>query len=155
MDQKGRLMRLALKYGLPVTIVVILWVVIARFIFPLDPKSSANFVAPVIFNLAEILAIYFGIKAGASVAGQGTLRTSIMTGLSIALVYALSSCLFFALLYLIVGPKLFLSEPMAQNRPVWQIALLAYAGMFFGALILGLIYSLIISLLLRRSLKSH
>ncbi|SRR6266511_5536771 len=141
-------MKVALRYGLPVTIVVILWVAITRFIFPLDPKSSANLIAPVIFNLAEIVAIYLGIKASERTAGQRSFKSSIVAGLSVAFVYAVSSCLFFALLYLIVGPKLLLSEPMSRNYPLWQVALFAYVGMFFGSLILGLIYSTIISFLL-------
>jgi hypothetical protein len=45
------------------------------------------------------------------------------------------------------------NEPMAQNYPMWQVALAAYAGMFFGALILGLMYSTAISFMLVRVKK--
>jgi hypothetical protein len=56
-------MRIALKYGLLITLVVVVWVVVARFLFPIDPKSSLNVLAPVFFNVAEVLAILFGIRA--------------------------------------------------------------------------------------------
>ncbi len=45
------------------------------------------------------------------------------------------------------------NEPMTQNYPMWQAALAAFAGMFFGALILGLVYSTVISFLLGESKK--
>jgi hypothetical protein len=144
-------MRIALKYGLLITLVVVVWVVVARFLFPVGPKSSLNVLAPVIFNLAEILAILFGIRARQRESSDElNFKEGTKTGLSIAFVYALSSCLFFFLLFVFVGSKLMASEPMAQTRPMWQVALLAYAGLFFGALIFGLIYSAIISFVLVR-----
>jgi len=73
--------------------------------------------------------------------------------MAISLVYGISSCLFFFIVFLFVGPRLMANEPMAQNYPMWQVALAAYAGMFFGALILGLVYSTIVSFLLVRARK--
>jgi hypothetical protein len=143
-------MRIALKYGLPVTLIVIIWVVFARFLFPIAPESGLQFLAPVLFNIAEFIAIYLGIRAAGRAVGEMSFKASLKVGVSIAFVYAASSCLFFVVLYLIVGPKLLLSEPMAQNYPLWQVALGAYAGLFFGALILGLIYSAVVSFLLAR-----
>jgi ABC-type phosphate/phosphonate transport system permease subunit len=58
--------------------------------------------------------------------------------------------LFFVLEYFVAGPKLLLSEAGAQNRPLWQVAAMAYAGLFFGSLIFGLIYSTVISFFLAR-----
>lgn len=54
---------------------------------------------------------------------------------------------------LLVGPGLMANEPMAQDYPIWQTALAAFAGMFFVAVILGLVYSTVISILLVRSRK--
>jgi hypothetical protein len=54
-------------------------------------------------------------------------------------------------MFLLVGPKLMANEPMAQNYPMWQVALGAFAGMFFGALILGLVYSTLVSFMLVRA----
>ena len=42
------------------------------------------------------------------------------------------------------------AEPMAANYPIWKVALQAFAGMFFGSLILGLVYSTIISFFLAK-----
>ncbi len=143
-------MKIALKYGLLITFVVVLWVVITHFLFPLDPQSKLNGLAPVIFNLAAIVSLYLGIRER-----QGTSEMSfkegLNTGLSISVVYALGSCLFFLLMFLLIGPKLMANEAMAQTEmPLWQLALIAFAGMFFGSLILGLVYSTIISFLLAK-----
>jgi hypothetical protein len=143
-------MRIALKYGLLITLVLVVWVVVTRFIFALDPKSGLNVLAPVVFNVAEILAILFGVRTRQREHGELNFKEGTKTGLSIAFVYSLSACLFFFILFLIIGPRLLGSEPMAQTHPMWQVALFAYAGLFFGSLILGLVYSAIISFALAR-----
>lgn len=141
-------MKLALKYGLMITLVVVLWVVFMRLIFPVSPATS-NAVAPILFNLAALVAIYFGIKERAST-HEITFKEGLGTGLSIALVYAVSACLFFFVSYLVIGPRLLASEPLAEIYPLWQVALLSYAGMFFGALLAGLIFSTVISFFIVR-----
>jgi Na+/H+-translocating membrane pyrophosphatase len=143
-------MKIAIKYGLSITLVVVLWVLITHFLFPLAPESKANILGPILFNLAAIVAIYLGMKARAA-EGELSFKQGINTGMAISLVYAISSCLFFLIVFLFVGPRLMANEPMAQNYPMWQVALAAYAGLFFGALILGLIYSTVISFMLVRS----
>ena len=143
-------MKIAIKYGLSIALVVVLWVLVTHFLFPLAPESKVNVLAPVLFNLATIVAIYLGIKARAATE-ELSFKQGIKTGLAISLVYAISSCLFFFIVFLFVGPRLMSNEPMAQSYPMWQVALAAYAGMFFGALILGLIYSTVISFMLVRS----
>ncbi len=59
-------MKIALKYGLLITTVVVVWVLLTRFLFPLAPESPANVLAPILFNVAAIAAIYLGIKARTS-----------------------------------------------------------------------------------------
>jgi uncharacterized membrane protein len=59
-------MKTAIKYGLSITLVVVLWVLVTHFIFPLAPDSKANTLGPILFNLAAIVAIYLGIKARAA-----------------------------------------------------------------------------------------
>ncbi len=145
-------MKIATKYGLLITLVVVLWVLVTHFLFPLARESKANILAPILFNLAAIVAIYLGIKASAA-NGELSFKQGIKTGMAISLVYGISSCLFFFIVFLFVGPRLMANEPMAQNYPMWQVALAAYAGMFFGALILGLVYSTIVSFLLVRARK--
>jgi len=145
-------MKIAIKYGLAITLVVVLWVLVTHFLFPLAPESKANILAPIFFNLAAIVAIYLGIKASAA-RGELSFKQGIKTGMAISLVYGISSCVFFFIVFLFVGPRLMANEPMAQDYPMWQAALAAFAGMFFGALILGLIYSTIISFMLVRARK--
>lgn len=145
-------MKIAIKYGLSITVVVMLWVLVTHFLFPLAPESKANMLAPVLFNLAAMVAIYLGINASAG-KGELTFKQGIRAGLAISLVYGISSSLFFFIMFLFVGPKFMSNEPMAQNYPMWQVALAAYVGIFLGALILGLVYSTVISFLLVRSRK--
>jgi Na+/H+-translocating membrane pyrophosphatase len=145
-------MKIAIKYGLSITLVVVLWVLVTHFLFPVAPESKVTILGPILFNLATIVAIYLGIRARA-VSQELSFKQGIKTGLGISLVYGISSCLFFFIVFLFVGPRLMANEPLAQNYPMWQVALAAYAGMFFGALILGLIYSTVISFMLVRSRK--
>ena len=144
------MLKLALKYGLMITIVVIVWVVITHFVFPLAPTSKLNGLAPVIFNLAAIVAIYLAIKARKAGIGELIFKDGIKTGLAVSLVYAVSACIFFFILLLMVGPTLMSNEPMSADLPIWKVALAATAGMFFGSLILGLVYSTIISFFLAK-----
>lgn len=143
-------MKIALKYGLMITLVVVVWVLVTKFLFPVSPESSVNVLGPILFNLASIVAIYFGIMATGR-ERELSFKESLKTGMSISLVYALSACLFFFVMFLIVGPTLMANEPMAQTYPKWQVALLAYAGMFLGSLVLGLVYSTVIAFLLVRA----
>jgi hypothetical protein len=147
-------MRIALKYGLLITLVIVVWVVVTHFVFPLPPTSSLNLLAPVLFNLTAIIALYLGIKSRKA-EGEMTFKEGLKTGLSISFVYAISASLFFLALLLIVGPSMMAAEPMAANYSVWMVALGAFTGMFFGSLILGLVYSTIISFFLaKRSERS-
>ncbi len=143
-------MEIALKYGLAITLVVVLWVLVTHFLFPLAPESKANILAPIFFNLAAIVALYLGIKASAA-RDELNFKQGIKTGMAISLVYGISSCVFFFIVFLFVGPRLMENELMAQDYPMWQAALAAFAGMFFGALILGLVYSTLISFMLVRA----
>ena len=146
-------MKPAIKYGLSITLVVVLWILVTHFLFPLAPDSKANALGPILFNLAAIVATYLGIKARAG-EGEFRFKQGIERGLAISLVYATSSSLFLFIMLLLVGPELMANEPMAQNYPMWQVALGAFAGMFFGALIVGLVYSTVISFMLVRSRRA-
>ena len=143
-------MKIASKYGLSITFVVALWVLVTHFLFPLGPESKANVLGPILFNFAAIVAIYLGIKARAA-ESELNLKQGIKTGMAISLVYGISASIFFAILLLVVGPKLMANEGMTQDYPMWAAALGAFAGVFFGALILGLIYSTVISFMLVRA----
>lgn len=144
-------MRIALKYGLLITLGVIAWVVIAHLLVP-DPRSPVhNLGAGVFFNLLEIAGIYLAISTMRNESGnQLSFKSGVKTGMATALVYAVTSCLFFLVAILTVGPKLMASEPGAETMPVWQVALGAFVGLGGFALIFGLIYSTIISFFLAK-----
>lgn len=142
-------MKIAIKYGLLITAVVAVWVLVTHFLVPISPQSKLNMLAPVLFNLAAIIAIYLGIKEK-NAEREMDFKAGLKTGVSISLVYAISACLFFFVLLLIAGPSVMANEPMVENYEPWQVAVLASAGMFFGSLILGLVYSTIISFFLAR-----
>lgn len=149
-------MKIALKYGLFITLVVVAWIVIVRFVMETGPDSKLNAVAPLLFNLTAFLCIYFGINQRKAQMGDGfNFKEGMRTGLLISLVYAISSCLFFVIQYLVAGPKLLMSEAGLQARPIWQVALLAYAGLFFGALVFGLLYSAVSAFFLARQQTSE
>ncbi|HXM35864.1 MAG TPA: hypothetical protein VN920_11795, partial [Pyrinomonadaceae bacterium] len=64
--------------------------------------------------------------------------------------YAVSSSLFFALVLLVKGPGLLMSEPGAHGLPLWRVAAQAFAGLFFLGLFFGLLYSTIIAFVLAK-----
>lgn len=144
-------MRIALKYGLLITAVVVVWIVLVRFVMGVGAESSANVIAPILFNLTQIVAIYLGVRERkAGVGGGLSFKECLKTGMRISLVYAVSSCLFFMIEYLVAGPKLLLSEVGGADRALWQIIVFVYAGLFLGSLFFGLIYSTLIAFFLAR-----
>ena len=139
-------MKLALTYGLLITAVVVAWILLTRFVSPIAPDSNANLLAPILFNFTAIVAIYLGIRARKEgLAGDLSFKDGLNTGMSISLVYALTSSLFFVILLFVAGPRLLAHEPTALRAPMWQVAALAFAGMFLGSLIFGVLYSTVIS----------
>lgn len=144
-------MRIAVKYGLLITAVLVGWIVIVRLLMGVSADSKANVIAPILFNLAAIVAIYLGMKARKNkLRGELSFKEGLKTGMAISLVYAVSACIFFMIEYLVAGPKLLLSEAGPQTGPMWQVEAKAYAGLFFGSLLFGLIYSTIISFFIAR-----
>jgi hypothetical protein len=145
-------MKIALKYGLLITLFIAAWVLTVRVLLETGPESALNtVVAPILFNVAAFIAIYAGIKQRKTQLGdQFIFKNGMQTGAAISLVYAVTACLFFVIQYLVAGPKLLLSEAGPQARPLWQTALLAYAGLFFGALIFGVLYAAVSSFFLAR-----
>jgi hypothetical protein len=146
-------MKIALKYGLLITAVVVAWIVVVRFLMDVGADSKANVVAAILFNVTAIVAILLGMKARKNeLNGDLSFKEGLKTGMRISLVYAISACLFFMIEFLVAGPKLLLSEAGPQVGPMWQIAALAYAGLFLGSLIFGLIYSTVIAFFIARRL---
>ena len=144
-------MKIPLKYGLAVTIVVVVWVVVVRHLMGVGADSRANVIAPILFNVAQIVAIFLGmIRRKNDAGGELSFKDGLKTGIGISFVYAASACLFFIIEYLISGPKLLLAEAGASDRPLWQTAAMAFTGLFLGSLIFGVIYSTVVSFFLAR-----
>jgi hypothetical protein len=146
-------MKLFLKYGLAAAAVVVLWTVIVRNVMGVGANSTANLAAPILFNLAQIIAIFLGMIRRQRESGGITFKEGIKTGVGISFVYAAAACLFFAIEYLVVGPKLFIAEAAAPDEPLGRVAVQAFAGLFFVSLILGLFYSTVISFMLAKRLS--
>lgn len=147
-------MKIALKYGLAITAVVVAWIVIVRLLMGVGADSKANVIAPILFNVAAIMAIFLGIiRRKNDAGGELNFKDGLKTGVGISLVYAASACLFFMIEYLVAGPKLLLSEAGPSNRPLWQTAAMVYTGLFLGSLLFGLIYSTLISFFLAKRKK--
>jgi hypothetical protein len=146
-------MKLALKYGLFITFVVVLWIVIVRLWLGMGNGPQGQIISGVLFNVAAILAILLGMREHKrALGGALSFKEGVKTGMAISLVYAISACLFFMIEYLVAGPKLLLSEAGPQSGPLWQVEVMAYAGLFFGSLLFGLIYSTLIAFFLARRL---
>ena len=144
-------MKIGLKYGLAVTLVVVAWIVIVRHLMGVGADSRANVIAPILFNVAQILAIFLGlIRRKNDAGGELSFKEGMKTGVAISFVYAASACLVFVIEYFIYGPKLLLAEAGASARPLWQTAAMAYTGLFLGSLIFGVIYSTVISFFLAK-----
>lgn len=146
-------MKIALKYGLLITFVVVLWIVIVRLWLGRGGGPQGQIISGVLFNAAAILAIFLGMRERKQALGGAlTFKDGLKTGMGISLVYAISACLFFMIEFLVAGPKLLLSESGPQTGPLWQVAAMAYAGLFLGSLLFGLIYSTLIAFFLARRL---
>jgi hypothetical protein len=143
--------KIALKYGLLITLCFIAWFVIAHWLVP-DPMSLVHRAGSGAFvNLVQIVAIWFGMKAQRTAhAGALNFKDGIKTGVAISFVYALSSCLFFVFELWLIGPKYMASEPIAPEQSLWKAALPAFLGLFVLSVLFGLIYSTIISFVLVR-----
>ena len=147
-------MMIPLKYGLLITLGVIAWVVIAHLLVP-DPRSPVHSIgAGVFFNLLHITGIYLAINTTKNESnGDLPFKTGVKTGVATALIYAVTSSLFFLVAIFVVGTKLMASEPGAENLPPWQVAVGAFLGLFVGSLIFGLIYSTVISYFLAKRIR--
>lgn len=146
-------MKIALKYGLLITVVVVLWIVIVRLWLGLGAGPQGQVISGLLFNAAAILAIFLGMKERKRALGGALgFKDGLKTGMAISLVYAISACLFFMIEYVVAGPKLILSEAGPQPAALWEVIVIAYAGLFFGSLLFGLIYSTLIAFFLARRL---
>jgi len=144
-------MRIPLKYGLLITFGVMAWVLAARSTVA-NPQSLVHTLgSPIIFNVLHFVMIYLGLKALERAKGERpTFKEGLKTGVAISFVYALTAALFFVAVLAVVGTKWLASEPGVAGTPTSRIAAQAFAGLFLGAMLFGLIYSTVISFFLAK-----
>src|ERR1043165_5474542 len=136
-------MKIALKYGIAVTLIIAAWVAFKHFVLHME-GSSAQFADVAIFNLSAIVALMMGIKEKRLANGDRlSFLQGLGTGVSIALTYAILTSLYFALLLKIVGPTL-----MQQEGEMSVVQ--AFVGVSIGFALFGTIFSALISLVLRK-----
>jgi hypothetical protein len=133
--------KIALKYGIAVTVVIAIWVAVKHFVLHLQ---GAQFADVAIFNFSAIVGLMLGIKEKRLANGNKlTLGEGFMTGLGIAITYALLTSLYFVFLLAVVGPGM-----MQQEGETNYVK--AFAGVSIGFALFGAIFSAIIALVLRK-----
>ena len=143
-------LKLPIKYGLMITLGVAAWVLIARTLVT-DPTSFVHTLgSPIIFNILHFAMIYLGLKTLEREKRESpTFKEGLKTGVWISFVYALTVSLFFVGVVVFVGTRWLESEG-APAEPISQVAAKAFAALFIGAMVLGLIYSTVISFFLAK-----
>jgi len=136
-------MKIALKYGFLVTLVIAAWVALKHFVLHLE-SQPAQFADVAIFNLTAITGLALGIREKRRMNG-GTLTfgDGLITGIKIALTYAILASAYFALLLATVGPKM-----MQQEGETSYVK--AFLGVSVGFTVFGIVFAAIIALILRR-----
>jgi FtsH-binding integral membrane protein len=141
-------MKLVLKYGIAVTLVIAAWVALKHFVLHLE-SQPAQIADVAIFNIAAIAGLVLGIKSRrAANGGLLTFGEGWKTGMAIAVTYALLTSLYFVFLLAVVGPKL-----MQQEGETSYVK--AFAGVSLGFAVFGAIFSAIIALILKKKLTMN
>lgn len=141
-------MKIALKYGIAVTLVIAAWVALKHFVLHLE-SQTAPLADIAVFNLAAIVGLVLGIRSKrAANGGMLTFGEGWKTGMSIAVTYALLTSLYFVFLLAVVGPKL-----MQQEGETSYVK--AFAGVSLGFAVFGAIFSAIIAFVLRKKLTMN
>ena len=136
-------MKIALKYGIAVTLIIAAWVALKHFVLHLE-GPPAQFADLAVFNLTAIVALVLGIKERRRMNGDSlTFTRGLLTGISIAVTYAILTSLYFAVMLTLVGPK------MMQQEGETSVAK-AFFGVSIFFAVLGTIFSAVISLVLRK-----
>jgi hypothetical protein len=149
-------MKLALKYGLIVTVGIMAWTIVAHRLVPNPTSNVHSLGAFTFFNLLHFAAIYLGIKALEREKGQRpTFKEGLKQGVLISFVYAVTASLFFVAVLLVVGTKWMAGEATRPDIPMWRVGLQAFAGLTLLTMFFGLVYSTLISFVLAKRLTSE
>ena len=144
-------MKIPIKYGLLTAMAAIAWVLIARSTVA-NPQSPVHTLGtPIFFNIAHFIMIYLGLRALEREKGERpTFKVGLKTGVWISFFYALTASVFFVVVIAIIGTRWLESEPGVAGALASRVMAQAFAGLFFGAMFLGLFYSTLISFFLAK-----
>lgn len=139
-------MKIPLKYGLIAAFGLIIWILAAHYLVP-NPQSTVHtFGAPIFFNLLHFAVIFLGLKALEREKGdKPRFKDALKTGIAIAFVYALTASVFFVCVVLAVGSRWMAGGAGLTTTPTRTILAQAFAGLFLGTMVFGLIYSTVIA----------
>jgi hypothetical protein len=141
-------MKIALKYGIAVTLVIAAWVALKHFVLHLE-GPAAQIADVVIFNLAAITGLTLGIRGKRKMnGGMLTFGDGWITGIKIAVTYAILTSAYFAFLLATVGPKL-----MQQEGETSVVKAFLGASIFFA--LFGTVFSTIIALILKKKMATN
>jgi hypothetical protein len=147
-------MKLALRYGLPITAGVAVWTIIAHTLVPNPQSIVHSFGAFAFFNILHFTCIFLGIKALERERNQKpTFKEGLKQGVLISFVYAVTAALYFVLVLLVIGPKWMAGEAR-PDVPMWATAAQAFAALTVMSMIFGLVYSTLISFVVARRLTT-
>jgi hypothetical protein len=145
-------MKRAIKYGLMVAAIIAVYVALKHWALHLNPERAA-ILDTLVFNFAALIGLSLGIREK-RFANQGLLSfgEGMKTGTGIAVTYALLTACYFAILLLVVGPKLMqqAGEVDANGQVTPAIIAKAFAGVLIWMTVIGTILSLFVSLVLRK-----
>ena len=144
-------MKIPLKYGLLTAVGAMAWVLVVRSLVH-NPNSAVHIPGtPIFFNVLQFVTIYLGLKEKEREYGdKQDFKKGIKTGVAISFVYGLAMSLLFVGVLAIVGTRWMGAEPGVQGNPTALDIAKAFAGLFISALVLGLIYSTLISFFLAK-----
>ena len=149
-------MKIPIKYGLMTAFGLIAWVLITHALISNPDSPVHKFGGPIVFNVLHFIMIFLGIKAHERERGEKLMfKEALATGVSIAVVFALTATLFFVVVVLVIGTRWMGGEPGAGTMPTWFLMVQAFAGIFIGTIIFGLIYSTVISAFVAKRLTER
>jgi uncharacterized protein DUF4199 len=144
-------MKIPIKYGLLAALGLIAWVLATHAVISNPDAPVLKFGTPIFFNVLHFIMIFLGIKAYERERGEKLpFKQALTTGVSIAVVFALTATVFFIIVVLAVGTRWMGGEPGAGTMPRWILMVQAFAGIFLGTIIFGLIYSTVIAAFVAR-----
>ncbi len=140
---RTQVMKVALKYGIAVTLVIAAWVAFKHFVLHFE-GPRAQIADLVVFNLSAIVGLTLGIRAKRKTNGGWlTFVQGWKTGISIAVTYSILTSLYFLSLLALVGPKL-----MQQEGETSYVK--AFFGVSIAFAVFGIVFSAVIGLFMKR-----